>query len=381
MLLKALEDSKWFTVIEREGLSNLLNERRIIRSSRENYSATDGQTLPPMPPLLYAGIILEGGIISYETNTVTGGMGAKYFGIGGSTQYRKDEVSIYLRAVSTQTGRVLKTVYTTKSILSMAVDVGVYRYVRFKRLLEVETGFSVNEPPQMCVLEAIEKAVFSLIAEGILGDLWALEKAQDIRSPLITEYLKDRDQAEGNIDYNVSPNLAPRDLGFGFNIGAQKYVGDYSDEKFAPSVDAFIRFNFSPKFSFLLSGQVGRIANKNHFQTDLGAVELKGMWMLLPSKRISPFLMFGGGLMDYSPRTPDDIKIIVDRSKDDISENFVANLVYGGGLEYFRNEKWSFQFTADYRYTFSDQLDGKINGTRDDGFWGSRLGVTYYLGQ
>ena len=34
MLTKALEDSKWFTVIERENLGNLLNERNIIRYLR-----------------------------------------------------------------------------------------------------------------------------------------------------------------------------------------------------------------------------------------------------------------------------------------------------------------------------------------------------------
>ena len=34
ILQRALEESGWFTTIEREGLSNLLNERKIIRSSR-----------------------------------------------------------------------------------------------------------------------------------------------------------------------------------------------------------------------------------------------------------------------------------------------------------------------------------------------------------
>ena len=93
-----------------------------------------------LPPLLYAGIILEGGIISYDTNVLTGGEGVKYFGIGGSDQYRQDRITIYLRAISTQSGRILKTVYTTKMILSQQVDVGVYKFVDFQRLLEVETG-------------------------------------------------------------------------------------------------------------------------------------------------------------------------------------------------------------------------------------------------
>ncbi len=102
MLLKAMEESGWFIVVEREGISNLLNERKIIRSTRENYTDDQGQQLPPLPPLLYAGVTREGGIISYETNTLTGGFGARYFGIGGNNEFRSDQVNIYLRSVATQ---------------------------------------------------------------------------------------------------------------------------------------------------------------------------------------------------------------------------------------------------------------------------------------
>ena len=118
ILLKALEESGWFVAIEREGLSNLLNERKIIRSSRANYQEGNGDSQQLLPPLLYAGVILEGGIISYDTNVLTGGAAVKYFGVGAAGQYRQDRISIYLRAISTQSGRILKTVYTTKMILS-----------------------------------------------------------------------------------------------------------------------------------------------------------------------------------------------------------------------------------------------------------------------
>ncbi len=380
MLLKALEDTKWFTVIEREGLSNLLNERKIIRSSRENYSAQNGENLAALPPLLYAGVILEGGIISYETNTVTGGIGAKYFGIGGSTQYRKDEVTIYLRAVSTQNGRVLKTVYTTKSILSMAVDFNVYRYVRFKRLLEIETGFSVNEPPQMCVLEAIEKAVMSLVIEGVMDNLWSLENPQDITAPIITEYVKEKNTVQGDIDYSVSPNLSPRHLGMGLTAGGQFYAGDYSNAEPQPTGNAFLRFNFSPRFALVLNGNFGYLSNEDRFKTQVGLAELQAVWTILPSKKFSPFLVLGGGIIDYQPEDKLGKPIPVDKSLDEPTNDFVASVVYGIGLEYFLNEKWSFHLTFDNRYTFTDQLDGTVNGRLKDGFWGGKLGFTYYLG-
>ena len=41
ILLKVLEDSRWFTPIERENIGNLMNERQIIRSTRKEYSGAE----------------------------------------------------------------------------------------------------------------------------------------------------------------------------------------------------------------------------------------------------------------------------------------------------------------------------------------------------
>ena len=207
MLNKVLEDSGWFIPIEREGLANLLNERQIIRSTRMQYEAEGSQKLPPLPPLLYAGVLLEGGIIGYDTNLITGGLGAKYFGLGGSGQLRKDKVTIYLRIISVKNGTVLKSVSTTKSILSREVNFGIYRFVSIKRLLEVETGLSTNEPPSICVLEAIEKAVYDLIIEGILDGLWELKNPEDINSPAIRNYIKEREKMGEIATFNNEGNL------------------------------------------------------------------------------------------------------------------------------------------------------------------------------
>ena len=207
MLIKALEDSGWFIPIEREGLPNLLNERQIIRSTRMQFENKEGEKLPPLPPLLYAGVILEGGIIAYDTNLITGGIGAKYFGLGGSAQLRKDQVTIYLRVVSAQNGQILKSVSTTKSILSREVNIGIYRFVRIKRLLEAEAGFSTNEPPQMCVLEAIEKAVCDMIVGGIDDGIWNLKNPEDINSPVFQGYLEEKKEMEKLVTLDKKGNL------------------------------------------------------------------------------------------------------------------------------------------------------------------------------
>ena len=184
ILLKALEDSGWFVAVEREGLSNLLNERKIIRSTRMQAGMNE-----ELPAMLYGGVMLDGGVISYDTNLTSGGIGAKYLGIGGSGQVRQDQVTVCLRAVSVQSGQILKTVTTTKSILSRELDLGVYKFVGFQQLLEIETGFSTNEPPSVCVQEAIEKAVHGLIVEGIKDNLWLLKNPEQISNVSIQKYL------------------------------------------------------------------------------------------------------------------------------------------------------------------------------------------------
>jgi len=209
MLIKALEDSGWFIPVEREGLANLLTERKIINATWENNreQAEANGKRDDLPPLLYASIALEGGIIAYNTNIVSGGLGAKYHGVGGSVGMRRDQVNIYLRSIAVKNGAVLNSVTTSKTILSREVDFGIYRFIRYKRLLEAETGLSTNEPPDMCVLEAVEKAVLSLIVEGIRENLWALKNPEDINLPVIQQYLREAEAVERVATFDKNGNL------------------------------------------------------------------------------------------------------------------------------------------------------------------------------
>ncbi|RYU58617.1 curlin [Methylolobus aquaticus] len=176
MLIKALEDAgngSWFTVLERESLPNILNERKIIRQTRLQYmSQEELERVPPLPPLLYSPLLLDGGVISYETNLLTGGLGARYLGIGGNTEFSRDAVTIYLRLVSVKDGRILKSVETRKTIFSIRLDANVFKFVSYQNLLEAEAGYSSNEPPQMSVQEAIEQGVYALVMEGALDGIW-----------------------------------------------------------------------------------------------------------------------------------------------------------------------------------------------------------------
>lgn len=185
ILYEALKDSGWFTPLEREGLQHLLKERKIARQAKAQMASSQKSqkqevTVRDNPPLNYASILLEGGIVGYDTNTVTGGLGVKFFNVGGDTQIRHDQVTVYLRAVDIQSGRVLKSVSVTKSILSHQVNFSVFRFVRPKRLLEAETGYSNNTPRMIATMEAIEKAVFDLIVSGVHEGLWKPEDPKSL---------------------------------------------------------------------------------------------------------------------------------------------------------------------------------------------------------
>ena len=82
LLIRALKhagDGKFFRVVERVGLDNLTKERQLIRSAREQ-STNEEEKKKALRPLLFAGILIEGAVISYETNLESGGAGARYLG-------------------------------------------------------------------------------------------------------------------------------------------------------------------------------------------------------------------------------------------------------------------------------------------------------------
>ncbi len=195
MLVKALQDAgnrSWFTVVERERLDNLLRERQIIGEMRKRYLGEQEVDPSALPALLFAGVLLEGGIVGYDTNTVTGGAGAAFLGIGARTEYRQDTVTVYLRAVSVRTGEVLANVTASKTIASQALGASAFKFVAFRELLEAEAGITSNEPDQVALQQAIEKAVYGLVLEGVELDLWRFDDMSAAQS-LLTAYRAERD--------------------------------------------------------------------------------------------------------------------------------------------------------------------------------------------
>ena len=193
-LIKALQDvgeQRWFTVVERVGLENLIKERQMIRQMREQYQGRDAKALPPM---IFAGIIMEGGIVGYDSNTITGGSGMRLFGIGASTQYQSDTVTVTLRTVSVSTGEVLTTVTVTKTVLSYMDKVTLLRFISDgstfganATALEGEIGGSINESINKAIDVAVQAAVVNTIQEGERKGVWQYKR---IESPIVKEEIK-----------------------------------------------------------------------------------------------------------------------------------------------------------------------------------------------
>jgi curli production assembly/transport component CsgG len=175
--LKTAANGKWFRVVERTSLDALVRERQIIRSTRESFAEKEGNEDSPtgIQPLLFAGILLEGGIIGYDSNIDSGGRGARYLGIGASNAYRRDMVTVSLRGISTLTGEILLNVQTTKTILSTGGGYDVFKFVDLDtKLIEIEDGVATNEGVTKATRSAIELAVLELIYQGHDRGFWII---------------------------------------------------------------------------------------------------------------------------------------------------------------------------------------------------------------
>ncbi|NER18500.1 CsgG/HfaB family protein [Spongiivirga citrea] len=361
ILLKALEDSRWFVPIERENVGNLLNERQIIRNTRQQYSGAKKNNQPALPPLLYAGILLEGGVISYDSNILTGGAGARYFGAGASARYRQDRITVYLRAISTSNGKILKTVYVSKTVLSQAVDASIFRFVKLQRLLEAETGFTRNEPVQLAVTEAIEKAVETLIIEGVKDNIWFV-KDDNEKQALLDRYEADVTQAESTELYNRLLKKRRSSNSVGITAGGAFIDGDFAESRLTGSFGASYKHAFSPAFG--VSGAINGFALKNEgvFSDSFVSFDFNGELTILPKDSFSPYLTAGVG--SYFTTALDDANL---------------KFQYGLGFEYMGFQNIGIKIFGENNISIADDLDRTVAGKRNDHFWRFGIGLNYYF--
>ncbi|MDZ7776365.1 MAG: CsgG/HfaB family protein [Bacteroidales bacterium] len=348
--------------------SNLLNERKIIRSSRQQYGA-DNSNQRLLPPLLYAGVILEGGIISYESNIRTGGAGLRYFGAGGSGEYREDRISIYLRAISSSNGKVLKTVYTTKSILSQKINASLFRYVKLKRLLEAETGFTYNEPSHMAVKEAIEKAVISLVAEGIEDNLWNTNNPADSSNQVLTDYKLEKENIESSNTMGLKQFPGQRKSSYlGVDGGLITYEGDYKNSSSRGITNVSLGFRLTDSWYLDLKMGVSEYYADNRFNQTLLTGDMRLKYKLLPYEKITPQVALGFGIAHFDG--------LEEESTDMIKPYFSSE----AGIELMLHRNIGLHATGTLNYLLSDKTDGIEAGEYNDFFMTTKVGLNFYSG-
>jgi len=195
--LQEVGNGTWFQVVERVGLDNLVKERQLIRSTREQY---EGEEATVLKPLLFAGLLIEGAVVGYDSNVVSGGSGARYLGIGATTQYRVDTVTISMRIVSVSTGEVLSSVTVQKNIASHATGVDVFKFLDMgTKALEIETGMAINEPVNYAVRSAVEQSIVELVEQGERRGLWKYKVLDDTQERVNNEKMGYNDRiVDGN---------------------------------------------------------------------------------------------------------------------------------------------------------------------------------------
>ncbi|MFK5958648.1 MAG: CsgG/HfaB family protein [Lutibacter sp.] len=367
ILLKSLEESKWFTPIERENIGNLLNERQIIRSTRQEYSKNNKDQVTSIPPLLFAGIILEGGVVSYDSNIITGGSGARYFGVGGSTEYREDRITIYLRAVSTSSGRILKNIYVSKTILSQGISANLFRYVKLQRLLEVETGVTKNEPAQLAVKEAIDKAVELLIIEGIIDGLWKPKGGKPTVDLVKEKYIEEKAAAATTALYDRKLEDKRGKVAINLEGAAIIPNNDYGDATEKLGVNGSVKFYFKkPGFNINLGASYFELENKNNFKDQFLSLDINVGYDILPYDNLTPFVYAGFGAVSNNKKI-----------------NYFDSLKFqfGGGIEYLPIKNLGIKLFAEQNLLFTDDIDRLVQGKWNDFYYKIGLGLNFYIGK
>ena len=111
-------------------------------------------------------------MLSYDQGVLSGGLGARYLGIGSSKEYIEDLITISLRLVSVSTGEILIETSTSKSLLSVGLSQDIFRFIDGQRLIEVEGGTAKNESTSIVLQSAIEMAVLEIIKLGVTKGYW-----------------------------------------------------------------------------------------------------------------------------------------------------------------------------------------------------------------
>ncbi|KAA3616406.1 MAG: OmpA family protein [Calditrichaeota bacterium] len=165
----------------------------------------------------------------------------------------------------------------------------------------------------------------------------------------------------------------------GLQAGAQDYFGDVERSSLGPAVAGVVRFMVRPYLGLQLNTGYGELRDDVHhrsFYTDILDAKLNLVFMFYQNARVAPMVYVGAGGFKYSAYAGNRTDLL--QTADGTEANGWEEVaVLGVGIEAFLTPMWSFQFSGDYHYAFSDKLDGQIARNDYDGFLNARVTLLF----
>ena len=371
ILFEALRTSGWFVPIEHGNMGNLLNgqpDKPLVPSTAVESASLPASQRPT--------IILEAGLFSHDANTLSDEAASTYFANGVSNRYRQDRATVFIRALSAQSGKVLKTIYWTRTVLSQPVDATKYRYVLVNNRKAIHTGTTSVSPDHLAIVEAIKQAISGLIIEGVRDGLWVASnlsaaQTQSVISAYETEKM-DVDEIEKSTAQSrrVRSQVNPSFVSLGIYGGLMRYHGDYVNWDTKGAYGLSLEAYFTPHIGIQLNAATGTLASRNAFSTNLTSLETNLIIRLLPYWRLTPLVYGGVGMVSRTGKNPVAFE-----------GNRYIQYQGGIGLQYSLNNVIGFRAMLAYNQPGTDMLDGKRTGSHNDFYVRTTVGLIIHFGQ
>jgi outer membrane protein OmpA-like peptidoglycan-associated protein len=182
-------------------------------------------------------------------------------------------------------------------------------------------------------------------------------------------------------------------ISFGFDVGGNKYWGNFTDNHFGFSGDLFIRWNIMDWLSLHAMYNAGLLRYKSSqldppLTTTVGTInttrhggwDLAGSFNFFPEETFVPYVMLGIEALNFEPKDA-NANALPNNARAGYSKNVLGGIV-GLGFEMFITDKVTFNGKVLLHFTGTDWLDdftlGPPNNTQD-AFLTFGLGFSYYI--
>lgn len=199
-------------------------------------------------------------------------------------------------------------------------------------------------------------------------------------------------------------------LAFGFQGGASKYWGDFTDNQFWLSGDIFARWNISSLFSVQATGGLAQLrykltpevlaGNPDYFGANakvggtypnsttiieeknaVRVITYEGLFCinLIPHEKFVPYIFGGIGMMDWNPASIYSNVALPNNAAGKYAKSKIE-IPVGFGFETYLNDNFVINGRVTAHLTGTDYLDDyTVAGTQNDIFATFGVGLSYYI--